>query len=31
MREAYARRPDDAEAFFDPEAWEVRPARPGRR
>jgi len=31
MKEAYARQPDDAEAFFDPEAWETRPARPGKR
>jgi predicted transcriptional regulator len=31
MAQAYARQPDDAEAFFDPEAWEARPARPGKR
>lgn len=31
MAEAYARLPDNAEAFFDPETWEARPARPGKR
>jgi predicted transcriptional regulator len=31
MAQAYARQPDDAEAFFDPEAWEARPPRPGKR
>jgi hypothetical protein len=28
---AYALKPDDPEAFFDPEAWETRPARPRTR
>jgi predicted transcriptional regulator len=31
MAQAYARLPDEAEAFFDSEAWEARPARPGKR
>jgi predicted transcriptional regulator len=31
MAKAYARQPDDAEASFDPEAWEARTARPRTR